>query len=329
MFGALSAFISFVGFLIGAAIKQSKENQQRDPEYQAETAAADASYQNSYLANTQSQSAAYNNAMWSSNFINQVDTYKRLGLNPLLLAQNPSVSYTSAPAGPSNSVDSQPFDVSAITSTIPSILSSLPSSEEQELSKLKAEYQREQIQKLKQDRAQKEQLFGFELAKAEYTAENLKDQVEQNRATFQERIDYVKSRAYSQDLKNQLDEIARDTNDLLLQKEQIYSEYYEKFRNAELESITSGNKLNVAKTAESYSKSILNTSKIDEINSKISLNEAKVREIDSKLGSDTRNHVFQAVDDFIDPEKNPILNNLAKALIGTLDDKTNLSPIKF
>lgn len=339
---ATLAILSLILGVLGAAGSMTAAflptNKKFQEQQAANQAAAQATYTNNFLPSVAPTQAAYNNQMANAERDNLVEWSKKNGVNPLtMLMGGSNLNYSAATPSP---LGTQPAyesaDITTMLAPLSKVLSDIPTEEEQEFKKLQMDDLRARINERLQNTRHRDELFKYDIASAEYKADLLKDQVDEHRQTFAARVDYLQQRTTNAHIKNRLDSIQVEMNDLLLQKEQEYAKYYE--NKAFLDNLQSS--LNTSKTSAETSKIYqdiekiksdmqVNQAKIGELNSKMRLNEKKVEQIGSDLESDWHNHATSLVDSIIDPDKNPKLNQAVKAGTLLLGEKGVPSPMGF
>lgn len=226
-----AAIISAIVGLIGAVVSGVQAHRQRqdmvDPDRQSEIGAASAAGNNALLQGTAQQTADFNNAQWTSSFLNQVDTYKRAGFNPLLLAQGgSSMNVTSAPSTPSNSVQTSTFDPSSIMN-LASLTSNLPSSEDIQSAKLKNDLLRAQIESKRNQELRAAAKFGDEARLLKYSADNAEQAYTERVETYDARYQFLKNNLRNQDDLHDLNETKKQIDKLLLEQKQAEEQYFQ------------------------------------------------------------------------------------------------------
>lgn len=238
----ISLITGLAGILTNGIQTGIANHQQKDPDYQSQVGEAQAAGQSAYLNGTSQAAAQYNNEQWSSSFMNQIDTYKRAGLNPAaMLQQGAAVQYVSPPAGPSGSVTSTPIDPSSFLQ----LANMMPGSGDILSAQLDNQLKQERIKALQNDEMRKAARFDDELTNLRLRNDTLEQDYKEKVETYEARYQYLKNVIRSQDDKHELDDINKGIQKLLLQEKQAYSEYYE--INAKIDSETKQEELELLK----------------------------------------------------------------------------------
>lgn len=222
----ISAIVGLIGAIVSGVSAYRARNDQVDPDRQAQIGQASAAGNNALLQGTSQQTSQFNNAQWTSSFLNQVDTYKRAGLNPLLLAQGgSSMNVTSAPSTPSNSVQSSTFDPSSIMN-LASLTSGIPSNEDIQSARLKNDLLRAQIDSKRNQELRAAAKFGDEARLLKYSADNAEQAYNERVETYDARYQFLKNNLRNQDDLHDLNETKKKIDALLLEQKQAEEEYF-------------------------------------------------------------------------------------------------------
>lgn len=282
---------------LGAALNRGTP---KNPNYQTQVgiagAARDSAYYNAFLPNAlvmNNQAIEY-----------QMESYKNMGLNPLLAvdnAVNPMSQMQMTPPDGSNSS----VDLSSTLQPLMTFFSQFPQLLDKENRDLDTEAKRVAIQLKQQELRHKEELHEPTLEFSLLRNEELSQNIQEQRDTYDDRVTLMKQQIMSNKQRYRINELQYEHNKLLYDKEKAYSEYYKEVARLEKEGLERKNALAQAQESKAYSDILANQSKI-------ALNNQKVANLQSDLESDPRNHLTANVDSIVDPEKHPFLNKVLK-----------------